>query len=222
MSRHARGRRLLVHALAHLGVVVLLVGAAVAPATATGEAEESAACPPDGATVLVEFGDLVADGEQGVRTACDDDVDGERASESIADAGFELTYATGSPGFVCRVQGLPADDPCVRAAPADAYWSVWWAADGGDWVYSTRGAGTLRTPEGGHVALVWHRGAGEAEAPSVPPGTPGDDVGAEPVSATPTEEPEGLPGWVVPTVLVGLGVAVVLVVVRRRSGEGVR
>lgn len=40
------------------------------------------------------------------------------ASEVLTEAGVELASARTVPGFVCRVDGLPADDPCVTAALA--------------------------------------------------------------------------------------------------------
>lgn len=212
-------------AVALLLATVVTVGTVAAPSpTATAnppsadlsEAESSDQCPDGGATVLVDFGDLAGDAGSDVRTACDDDAEGDRAAQSILDAGFDLTYATRSAGFVCRVDGLPADDPCVNAAPPDAYWSVWWAEAGGEWTYSTRGVGSLRTPEGGHVALVWHTGNDEAAAPSVAPGTStaGADEDAAPRPAA--EESTGLPGWAAPVVLVALLAAGALVVLRRR------
>ena len=57
--------------------------------------------------------------------------------------GVTLGYATRQPGFVCRVNGAPASDPCVNASPANAYWGLWWA-DGSQasWTYSSYGVGS--------------------------------------------------------------------------------
>ena len=42
--------------------------------------------------------------------------------------------------------GQPANEPCVNASPASAYWGYWLAAPGGAWCYSTLGAGFRRSP----------------------------------------------------------------------------
>src|SRR5690606_1874155 len=101
---------------ATLLVAPLLAVAAPAPTAVAA----SAPCPADGAVVLVDFREL-ADSGEGTRIRCDRTAEGERAGTSIADAGFELEEATRNPGFVCRVQGVPASESCVNAAPADAY-----------------------------------------------------------------------------------------------------
>lgn len=215
-------------------VGVLLATALTVLTSASGAHADAGPTPPpgcaaDGVTVLVDFGDLAEGGGSDVRTGCDDDADGDRAAQSIVDAGVELTYATRSPGFVCRVDDLPSDDPCVNAAPPDAYWSVWWADAGGAWVYSTRGVDSLRTPVGGHVALVWHRGAGEAAPPDLDPGTVDDaeDNDAEDDNAPAATGPnagqdsgsDGLPGWALPVVVGFLAAAGVVVVLRRRQAR---
>lgn len=93
------------------------------------------------------------------------------ASELLIEAGVELTTARTVPGFVCRVDGVPADDPCVTAAPADAYWGVWWADDATGWTYSTLGVDQLEVPVGGSVAMVWDDEEGDV-APAVGAGAP--------------------------------------------------
>ncbi|WP_110181797.1 hypothetical protein [Nocardioides solisilvae] len=203
-----------------LGCLVVTAGPVAGPAAAV-----PAPCPDDGVVVLVEPGRLAAEvGGDDARVACDPSADGERAGTSFADAGFTLDQATRSPGFVCRVEGAPASDPCVNAAPADAYWSLWWAEADGDWVYSTRGVGTLRAPQGGHLALVWHEGDGEAEPPATSPEEAAAAVRAGGGDVLPAErEPGvadagGLPVWVPLAVLGGLlGAGVVLTLRRRRA-----
>ena len=90
------------------------------------------------------------------------------------DAGHSLTYVQRFPGFVCHIDGLPADDPCVNTPPADAYWGLWWS-DGktGEWTYSSLGAGSLAVPAGGYVAMVWDGSAGDGTAPGRPGAAPG-------------------------------------------------
>ena len=115
---------------------------------------------------MVDFAELGG----GVTAGCADLPDGSRAHAILRDAGYTPTMATRQPGFVCRVNGVPTSDPCVDTAPADAYWSVWWAdGDGGAWVYSARGVDSLRVPDGGYLALAWHQGSGRSQPPATVP-----------------------------------------------------
>lgn len=165
----------MIRLLARLTPALALAAAGVlVPFSAPAQA---AACSgTQGVTVIVDFGDLGG----GVQAGCDPSVDG-RAAASFADAGFNLAYATADPGFVCRVNGRPADAACVEASAANAYWSLWWSdGQGGPWVYSTLGVPTLRPPEGGYVAFAWHRGGGHAGPPAVNPTVRRDDEPAAP------------------------------------------
>jgi len=124
------------------------LGCLVTPAAAS-----AAACPGSaGVTVIVEYGALGS----GTSTGCAADGGGKTADRLLKDTGHALTYVQRFPGFVCRIDGLPADDPCVNTPPADAYWGLWWS-DGktGEWSYSSLGAGSLTIPAGGYVAMVW-------------------------------------------------------------------
>ncbi len=147
-------------------------------------AQAAAGC--DGRTgivVVVDYAELGG----GVVKGCDPD--GGNAANNFTQAGFDLTRATRDPSFVCRVAGKPASDPCVNAAPANAFWSLWWS-DGtsGNWVFSTDGVSTLNVPEGGYVAFAWHQGDGRASAPAVVP-TPRQAVAPAPSSTKPTKAP---------------------------------
>lgn len=151
------------------------VGLPVAPASA-------ATCPSAaGVSVVVDFHELGG----GVQTACVPDGGGDTAASLFPAAGFPLTYVQRQPGFVCRVSGKPADDPCVNTPPADAYWGLWWS-DGksGSWTYSSSGAGSLRVPEGGYVAFSWN-GSSSRSAPGAGP-TP---HAAPSPSPSPTHDP---------------------------------
>ena len=55
---------------------------------------------------------------------CDAGGAGKTAAAQFAAAGFALTRVQRQPGFVCRVEGKPAEDPCVNTPPTDAYWGA--------------------------------------------------------------------------------------------------
>lgn len=152
----------MLRSLARVAAAAVLAAAAyagipAAPATAAG-------CPTDhGVTVVVDFHQLGG----GVQTACVADGGGDTAAQLFPAAGFPLTYVQRQPGFVCRVSGKPADDPCANTPPADAYWGLYWSdGESGRWAYATSGAGGQHVPDGGYVAFSW-----QGSDDSTPPGT---------------------------------------------------
>lgn len=154
MTRLAR-----VAALA-LGASVLAVPVGAQPASAATCAAGS------GVSVVVDPNSLGGS----VATSCVADGGGDTASSLFAAAGHALTYAQRQPGFVCRVDGAPADDPCVNASPADRFWSLWWSdGESGTWTYSTQGVTALKIPEGGSVAFSFDDVDGEARPSATPP-----------------------------------------------------
>ncbi|MCC5950955.1 MAG: hypothetical protein JJU45_02550 [Acidimicrobiia bacterium] len=164
--RSARLGALLV-AVAVVGVVGLSSSAASSvPAPSTDEARSwtSGPCPTTaGVTVVV---DLTAF-DLGIHVRC---APGSPSSgfAALAGAGFEHRTAVRSPGFLCRIDGHPADDPCVNAAPASAYWSYWLASRGGQWCYSNLGAGNRQPPPGTVEGWSFSRSTSGAQA--APPG----------------------------------------------------
>ncbi|MCD4524436.1 hypothetical protein [Nocardioides sp. cx-173] len=203
-------------------LVVAAVGGASAPTQAA--AAMAAPCSGGGVTVVVDFHELGG----GVDADCDQDGAGKRAADLFASVGHPLTYAARQAGFVCRVSGLPQDDPCVTTAPADAYWGLWWSdGESGTWTYSGLGAGALTIPDGGYVALSWDQRGGDAR-PRLEPGaassgaTPGAPADRAPADTAPATAPagDGLPAFVAP-VLIGtlFGAAGVAFLLRRRSGR---
>src|SRR3954453_21859981 len=79
-------------------------GATAPPATA-------AACSgATGVTVVVDHGALGG----GIDAVCNASGGGESGTRQFTDSGFALTYVQQQPGFVCRIDGEPAADPCVR------------------------------------------------------------------------------------------------------------
>ncbi len=136
----------LVTAAASLGVVA----GSTAPAAATGCSGAT------GVTVVVDHGSLGG----GVETSCNAGGGGQDGISLFTGAGFSLTYVQRQPGFVCRINGQPASDPCVNTPPSDAYWGLFWS-DGksGSWSYASAGAGSLHVPDGGYIAFAWQSGA---------------------------------------------------------------
>ncbi|WP_309650399.1 hypothetical protein [Nocardioides sp.] len=174
---HAPGRFLAAAAL-----VAAAVGVGTpAPAVAAGCSSAS------GVTVVVDFNQLGG----GVSSGCVSGGGGQKASALFPSAGHPLTYAQRQPGFVCRVSGVPAEDPCINTSPASAYWGLWWTdGEGGAWVYSSLGASSLTIPDGGYVAFSWDESGGDAE----PSYTPAAHAEPSPTPApTPTAEPSQPP-----------------------------
>jgi hypothetical protein len=161
-------------------VAVVLVASA-AGLVASPRAEASTCSSAHGVTVVVDFHQLGG----GVQTACDAGGGGRTAATQLKDVGHRLVYVQRQPGFVCRVDDAPTDDPCVNTPPDNAYWSLWWS-DGrsGAWSYSSLGVASLKVPEGGYVALSW-----QGQDSKAPPGvTPKAHPSPSP-SPSPTEKP---------------------------------
>jgi len=174
-----------------LAVATLAVAAAGVAAQPPAQAATCSSA--SGVSVVVDFHQLGG----GVQTFCDAGGAGKFATAQFVDAGHALTYVQRQPGFVCRVDGAPASDPCINTPPADAYWSLWWS-DGksGTWQYSSTGAASLKVPAGGYVALSWQQGSAKA-APGVAPtahrtSPPAPSPTSHPTS--PTSSPPKSPG----------------------------
>lgn len=177
-----------------IGPLVRLVAAAALAAAAyavvPAAPAAAASCGTDhGVTVVVDFHALGG----GVQTACVADGGGDSASSLLPAAGFPLTYVQRQPGFVCRVKGLPDDDPCVNTPPADAYWGLFWSdGESGSWSYATTSAASLHVPDGGYVAFSW-QGSDDRSAPGYrpsphPSASPDPEPSHEPTHA-PTHDP---------------------------------
>lgn len=155
--------------LSRLGAVATLVVAAALTSVGVGATPASAAACADagGITVVVEANSL-----GGTDVACVSASAPTLASALFPNAGHPLTYAQQQPGFVCRVDAVPADAGCQQASPASAYWGLWWS-DGtdGTWTYSSLGARSLRVPPGGSVAFAWDDRSGEVRPATSAPRT---------------------------------------------------
>lgn len=143
-------------------VVLVLAGTALAvPATSAS----AAACAQDrGVTLLVEFNSLGG----GTQTRCAAG-NPDSGLTALRAAGFTSTRAAQQPGyFLCRIDGKPANDPCQRTSPADAYWSYWHAKPGGSWTYSDTGPADFDPAPG--TVEGWAFGAGKPPRAAPPRG----------------------------------------------------
>lgn len=164
-------------------LVACLLG--VTGLVALGAAPASAAACARGTGVTV-----VVDGNQlgGLSTTCVPG-GGRSATSAFAAAGVSMTYAARQQGFVCRVNGAPANAGCVNASPSNAYWSLWTSSGKGSWSYASTGVGGTSIPAGGWVAWSW-QGQSARSAPSVTPQGPAPAPTPKPTSAR-TTKPSG-------------------------------
>lgn len=171
---------------------VLVVCLWVAVATVAGpvpaaQAWSEGPCPDgDGVTVVVDFRSL--GGDTIVRCA---PAPVESGYDALTGVGLDWTPTQRHPGFLCRIEGVPADDPCVNTPPADAYWSYWRAEPGGSWAYSNYGPASTNPPPGPVDGWSFSTG-NEVQPPrTAPPGSPAPAPSSP--SPSPTAEPEPEP-----------------------------
>lgn len=218
-------------------LVLLAAGAATVLAPATpGYAASGTCADRGGVSVVVDPGDLT--GADPTTTCVDPGPDAGVAEDHFVAAGHEHDFVQRFPGMVCRVDGEPADQACVQAPSADAYWGLYWSGEGQqEWSHADVGVTELEVPAGGSVAWVWQDG-GEPDAPSVPPGSgstgqggdaePSAESSTEPSTESATQDaeaegpesaaaPDGLPTWLVLAAVLALALAVLVVALRRRT-----
>lgn len=154
--------------LVAVAVVALLalpiLGAPSAGAAPAATAQREGACPTaDGVTVVVDFRELGG----GIHVRC---ARGPVTSgfDALQKAGIDYRTTIRFPGFLCRIADRPANDPCVDASPATAYWSYWLAPRGGQWCYSNWGAGNRRPPPGSVEG--WSFALNRTSSTTPPPG----------------------------------------------------
>lgn len=179
------------YAVPRLLAALFLAGAGLGPVAGPADA---AVCSSDtGVTVVVDFHELGG----GVQTVCDPGGGGKTAADLFPANGFPLDYVQRQPGFVCRVSGKPADDPCVNTPPADAYWGLFWSnGTNGQWSYASSGAGSLSIPDGGSVAFSWQGSTNRAYPGVAPPehaSQPSSSPSSQPAqpSSSPSSKPSG-------------------------------
>jgi hypothetical protein len=176
-----------------LAVATLVVAAVGLGVPAPAEASTCGSA--QGVSVVVDFHELGG----GVQTFCDAGGAGKTADAQLRDAGHDLAYVQRQPGFICRIDDRPADDPCVNTPPSDAYWSLWWS-DGksGKWSYSSQGASSLKVPAGGYVGMSW-QGSDSKAPPGVTPSPHASQPSSDPTThQTSSPHPSTGPGQAPP------------------------
>jgi hypothetical protein len=155
-------------------------------------------------------------------------------AEVLIAANVTLEEATGSTGFICRVNGYPTaeqaidingtpyQERCQSTPPQQAYWTLW-VSDGDKWTYAQRGYAQQKPTIGGAIGLSFSHGAAtEQLAPRIPPLNPDGATDPAPSSrdqATPratTTDDRGSFPWAVVVVVVIIAGFVVVALVRRR------
>ncbi len=171
--RHVAGRRAGARGPVVTAVLALAVAGAMTTTTAVvppPAAAATATAPADqgctdnvGVTVVVDFHELGG----GVQARC---ATGSVSNgfDALTKAGIDYQESSHVHGFLCRIAGRPADDPCTNTSPPSAYWSYWIAQRGGTWCASTFGAGN-RTPPPGSIE-GWSFAKDKASSMIPPPG----------------------------------------------------
>jgi hypothetical protein len=153
-----------------------------AASASADEAGKPGYCTDDaGVTVVVDFRAL--GGDVVVRCAEGPGGHGFTGLDALAGAGFSVagTQRWGMQ-FVCRIQGRPTahedleipgndtyHEDCDDTPPDAAYWTYWYAPNGGPWKYSSVSAASRTTIKGGFEGWSFHLGSDSAAAPPVAP-----------------------------------------------------
>jgi hypothetical protein len=185
-------------------IVAALLVAGSAGWAPPAQARTTAACPSGGGiTVVVDFGSQGG----GVQVRCVTEAV-TSGFDALKKAGFGYQGTTRFPGLLCRIDGKPADDPCVNAPPPDRYWAYWTASGpGAGWTYSDQGAGNRVPPAGSVEGWAFSDGCdrkpGSGPCPTSattstivrPPTTPTTTrSGGGPTATTPTSAAAGTSG----------------------------
>lgn len=165
--------------MSRLGTLTRLAAAVLVTAAATlalpSTPAQAAYCSGGaGVSVLVDYGALGG----GTSTGCGS---GSPASKAFAGAGVSLKQSPRQPGFVCQVDGKPANGNCLGT---NSYWGFFVSDDGKGWVYASQGVYQQAVDAGDSVALVWQSTSSRrkpGQAPAVHP------------TAAPTKAPTAAP-----------------------------
>jgi hypothetical protein len=204
----------------------LTVTAGTAAAIDTGRGRPGPCPDANGVTVVIDFQQL--GGGAIMRCAMGDQPTGHAA---IKNAGFQITgVQRWGEAFVCRIEGKPGPDTerCINTPPVSAFWSYWYASNGGSWTFSQQSLMSRKPPLGSFEG--WSFSQGRTQSTSPPPRA----APVRPVAPLPPSPPRpgpaqpitggdgGLPASTVAGLLLvlGLGVIAGLIVVRRRRSAG--
>lgn len=176
----------------------------------------------DGVTVVVDLGGRIQAG-------CVEDPGDMSGIQALEEAGFDVRTPRDFRGMVvCRIEGTPADEACVRMPDADHYWGYWQARNGGAWRYSTVGVASSTVIHGGFEGYAFVDGRRPAP-PGIRPERSVDGSARPPTHVTAADDDaSGEPGnGSLVATLGGIGVVGVLAVGagvtarrRKRDGEG--
>jgi hypothetical protein len=147
-----------------LSAVAVLFGTTVV--SAPSASASSGYCPTaKGVTVVVDFRALGGD----VQVSCDSGATSSTSGLSaLHGAGFSTAgTAHDGEGFVCRINDQPTKsaERCLNTPPTTAYWSYWYAPNGGSWTYSNKGAANRDVIVGGFEGWSFHKGSGATNQP---------------------------------------------------------
>jgi hypothetical protein len=167
-------------------LVARLAGAAAASGlalaglvVAAGPASAAACSGSTGVTVVVDTGGSIS-------TRCASGDPGSALS-ALKAAGFSVEYPQQFPGsVVCRINGSPSSDPCVRMPPSSAYWAFFHAKRGGSWVYSSSGVASYNPAPGSVVGFRF----GSGQKPGIAPPAATKTSAPAPTKTTPKPTPK--------------------------------
>ena len=163
--------------LAAAGLVALTLIGVSAPA-------QAAACEyGKGVTVVVQG--------QGMNSTVCVPGGGKAAKDAFGAAGHPLTFTQRFPGFVCRVSGKPASDPCQTSSPTDAYWALFWSdGQGGGWVaFKFQNSNTRKNPSGSPMGPKPAPTQRPATKPAPKPSPAASATSGRQTTATPSATP---------------------------------
>lgn len=188
--------RVLVPLLVAAGLLVPGLQPAATASTSTGT--PGYCTDATGVTVVVDFQELGG----GVVIRCfPHPTSSSTGLAALQGAGFTPTGTLGfGLGFICRIEGQPTmtDEKCIDTPPATAYWSYWYAPNGGSWKYSDLGVSNHKVILGGFEGWSFAKDKTSATVPpprvaphhsiTTPTPTPTARPTTEP-AATPTTQP---------------------------------
>lgn len=185
-------------AVAAAAALVALGPAAARPASAAAAGKPGFCTDDSAVTEVVDFSAL--GGDVVVRCSTGSGGHGLTGLDALTGAGFSVagTQRWGLQ-FVCRIQGrptaredlaIPGDDSyhedCGDTPPETAYWSYWYASNGGAWKYGSVASASRSTIKGGFEGWSFHLGSGSPKPPSVSP-----QHAVEAPTSTPPSTPSG-------------------------------